>query len=152
MPDIVDAQTRKRMMAGIGSKDTKPELVIRKGLHALGFRYRLHPRHLPGKPDIYLPRYSAAIFINGCFWHGHDCHLFKLPSTRKEFWLTKLRQNKARDERVVAMLHEANVRTLLIWECALRGRTRLGAEATVQSTAEWIKGGSMTHEIAGEAK
>ncbi len=86
MPDIVDAQTRSRMMAGIRSTNTRPELAIRKALHAAGFRYRLHPRDVPGKPTWRLPRYRAAVFVHGCFWHGHDCPLFRLPDTRREFW------------------------------------------------------------------
>ena len=79
MPDIVDSATRSRMMAGIRSTNTRPEVTIRKALHAKGFRYRLHLRNVPGKPDMAFPRYRAALFVNGCFWHGHDCHLFRLP-------------------------------------------------------------------------
>jgi len=85
MVDIVDTATRSKMMAGITSKNTKPEILIRKSLHSLGYRYRLHQKGLPGKPDMVLPKYHSVIFINGCFWHGHNCHLFKMPTTRKEF-------------------------------------------------------------------
>ena len=95
MPDIVDSATRSRMMAGIRSTNTRPELAIRKALHAAGFRYRLHPRDVPGKPDMAFARYRAAVFVNGCFWHGHDCPLFRLPDTRREFWSAKIERNRA---------------------------------------------------------
>jgi DNA mismatch endonuclease (patch repair protein) len=85
MTDIADKATRSRIMSGICGKNTKPEILIRKGLHALGFRCRLHSPKLPGKPDIVLPKYKAIILVNGCFWHSHNCYLFKWPSTIKEF-------------------------------------------------------------------
>ena len=100
MVDVVDSATRSRMMAGIRSKSTQPELTIRKALHAQGFRYRLHPGNVPGHPDIALPRYRAAVFVNGCFWHGHDCQLFHFPATRPEFWREKIARNRLRDARV----------------------------------------------------
>ncbi len=90
MPDVVSRAKRGEMMSGIRGKNTKPELVIRSALHRAGYRFRLHTRSLPGKPDLVLPKYRAAIFVNGCFWHGHDCHLFKWPGTRKDFWRAKI--------------------------------------------------------------
>lgn len=89
MSDKVSSEVRKRMMSNIRSKNTKPELILRKGLHQLGFRFRLHHRQLPGKPDMVFPKYRAVIFDHGCFWHGHQCHLFKWPATREEFWYQK---------------------------------------------------------------
>lgn len=124
LADVVSPATRSRMMSGIRGKDTKPELAIRRGLHALGFRYRLHARDLPGKPDIVLPRWRAVIFVHGCFWHGHDCHLFKWPKTRTEFWRQKITTNRQNDEKAVAALHAQGWRVLIVWECALKGRTR----------------------------
>lgn len=88
------------MMAGIRGKDTKPELVVRRGLHALGFRFRLHDRALSGKPDMVLPRWRAVIFIHGCFWHAHDCPLFRWPGTRQDFWRQKIGRNQERDAEV----------------------------------------------------
>lgn len=85
MADIVDPETRRRMMSGIRGRDTKPELLVRKMLHHRGFRYRLNVSSLPGKPDIVLPKYHAAVFVNGCFWHGHHCHLFKWPATQADW-------------------------------------------------------------------
>ena len=111
----VDKETRSRMMSGIHGKNTKPEMLIRKGLHALGFRYRLHSLKLPGKPDIILPKYRAIILINGCFWHAHNCHLFKWPSTRKEFWEAKILSNKKRDLENLKQYSDAGWKTLVIW-------------------------------------
>lgn len=150
MADIVTAEVRSRMMSGIRGTNTKPELLLRKGLHALGFRFRLHDRSLPGKPDIVLPRYKAVIFAHGCFWHGHDCHLFKWPSTRPEFWQAKIARNRAVDERTDAALTEAGWRQAVVWECALKGKTRLPLEDVIQSCAEWLRSDRPRLEIRGE--
>lgn len=147
--DIVDAATRSRMMAGIRGKDTKLELVVRRGLHALGFRYRLHDPSLPGKPDVVLPRWRAAIQIHGCFWHGHDCQLFRWPGTRQEFWRTKIGRNVERDREVEASLDHAGWRVLTVWECALKGSGRIGADAVVEITAGWLRSDERTGEIRG---
>lgn len=149
MPDIVDAETRSRMMSGIRSAHTKPELAVRRALHAGGFRYRLHPRNLPGKPDMAFPRYRAAVFVNGCFWHGHDCPLFRLPGTRREFWSAKIERNRQRDGEVRQQLREAGWRTLTIWECAIRGRRALGLASVIADTTEWLRDGIASHEMRG---
>lgn len=149
MADIVAAEVRSRMMSGIRGTNTKPELLLRKGLHAMGFRFRLHDRSLPGKPDIVLPRYNAVIFAHGCFWHGHDCHLFKWPSTRPEFWQAKIARNRAVDERTDAALTEAGWRQAIVWECALKGKTRLPLEDVIQSCAEWLRSDQPRLEIRG---
>lgn len=149
MADVVDAATRSRMMSGIRGKNTKPELAIRLGLHARGFRYRLHPKNVPGKPDLWLPKYRAAIFIHGCFWHGHDCSLFKMPGTRQDFWKTKIDTNRIRDARVAELLAADGFRRLEVWECALRGPGRIGLEETLARTAEWLRGEEVRFEIRG---
>lgn len=149
MTDIVDAATRSRMMSGIRSKDTKPELIVRKGLHRLGFRYRLHSSSLPGKPDLVFPKYRAVIFVNGCFWHGHDCHLFHMPGTRREFWSEKINGNKKRDREVLAKLEQESWRILQIWECAIKGKERVGIEAITDAAANWLKGDSNFLDIRG---
>lgn len=149
MVDIVTAEVRSRMMSGIRGSNTKPEILLRKGLHALGFRFRLHDRSLPGKPDIVLPRYKAVIFAHGCFWHGHDCHLFKWPSTRPEFWQAKIARNRAVDERTEAALSEAGWRQAIVWECALKGKTRLPLEEVLLACAEWLKSDRPRLEIRG---
>lgn len=151
MVDIVDKQTRSRMMAGISGKNTKPELQIRKALHALGYRYKLHASNLPGRPDVVLPKYRTAILINGCFWHGHDCHLFKMPGTRTEFWSAKINGNIARDKLVRKSLLAASWRVLTIWECALKGKTRIGLEEVTDRVTSWLPSKSDCLEIRGEA-
>ena len=151
MADVVDAATRSRMMSGIRGKNTKPELLVRTGLHALGFRYRLHPREIPGKPDLWLPKYKAAIFVHGCFWHGHACCLFKLPGTRQDFWQAKIDTNRRRDAAVDNMLAERQIRRLEIWECAFRGPGRIGLEETLARAAEWLRGNEARGQIRGTA-
>jgi DNA mismatch endonuclease (patch repair protein) len=150
--DIVDAATRSRMMAGIKGKNTKPELVVRRGLHALGFRYLLHDRRLPGKPDMVLPRWQATIFVHGCFWHGHDCPLFRWPGTRQDFWRQKIGRNQERDAEVEAELDRTGWRVLKIWECSMKGTGRIGVEAVLPLAAEWLHSGTMTGEIRGTVR
>jgi DNA mismatch endonuclease, patch repair protein len=137
MVDVVSPATRSRMMAGIKGKNTKPELVLRRALHAKGLRYRLHSKSVPGKPDMVFPRYRAAVFVNGCFWHGHDCKYFKMPMTRTEFWEQKINTNRARDTVVTKRLKEEGWHQLTVWECSLRGK---GSAAVVASqVAKWLK-------------
>ncbi|MEX0959540.1 MAG: DNA mismatch endonuclease Vsr [Burkholderiales bacterium] len=139
MADIVDRATRSRMMSGIRSRDTRPERVIRSLLHRSGFRFRLHPTNIPGRPDIALPKYRAAIHIHGCFWHGHDCSLFRMPATRKQFWKDKIGRNRARDDQVIAATLEIGWRHLTVWECAFRGPDQLGLGKTGNRICKWIK-------------
>lgn len=117
-------------MQAIKAKDTKPELLVRKFLHAQGFRYRLHSRHLPGTPDIVLPKYRTVIFIHSCFFHGHDgCKYFVIPKTRTEWWQEKIAGNKRNDAKSAAALIEAGWRVLVVWECELKPAVREGALA-----------------------
>ncbi|NQU58453.1 MAG: DNA mismatch endonuclease Vsr [Rhodospirillales bacterium] len=150
MPDVVDKATRSRMMAGIRGKNTKPELIIRRGLHRLGYRYRLHDKRLPGKPDLVFPMYNAVIQVQGCFWHGHDCHLFKWPSTRRNFWKAKILGNKERDTRNLIALKERGWRTLNIWECALKGPARLPIDELLTDASCWLKSDVGAGSIAGK--
>lgn len=112
------------MMSGIRAKDTRPEMFIRLRLHALGFRYRIHVKDIPGKPDIVLPKHRALIVVHGCFWHGHHCRYFKLPQTRQEFWQQKIASNMARDSRDLAQQLAMGWRVLTVWECAVRANMR----------------------------
>lgn len=137
-------------MSGIHGKDTKPELMIRKGLHARGFRYRLHSRKVDGKPDLILPKYRATVFVHGCFWHSHHCHLFKMPSTRTGFWSAKLARNRQRDGDVLAALHETGWRVLLIWECALKGKNRFDLKTVLDIASDWIRSDQSEGEISGK--
>jgi len=147
--DVVSPEKRSQMMAGIRSKDTKPEIIIRKALHARGFRYRLHSKNIPGKPDLVLKKYNAVIFIHGCFWHRHDCHLFKWPSTRKEFWKKKIEGNVERDRKNRKLLQEQGWRIATIWECALKGKTKLDPDVFVDRLSEWILSGGDSITIEG---
>ena len=138
------------MMAGIRGKNTKPELMIRKALHARGFRYRIHCKDLPGNPDMCFPKYRAVIFVHGCFWHGHDCHLFRWPKTRPEFWRTKIDRNREVDARAMAELAAAGWRVGPVWECALKGRERLKLDDILCSLEEWLRSDESTLAFGGE--
>lgn len=138
MADVVDPATRSRMMSGIRGKNTKPELMIRKALHARGFRYRLHC-DLPGRPDICLPKHRAVIFVQGCFWHGHDCHLFKWPSTRPEFWREKIGRNREVDRAAADGLLATGWRVAIVWECALKGREKKTLAAVTDGLVDWLR-------------
>lgn len=137
------------MMAGIRGKDTRPEMILRRGLHARGFRFRLNDRRLPGSPDLVFPGRRAAVFVHGCFWHGHACPLFRLPATRQEFWRAKIEGNATRDKAAESALLADGWRVLTIWECALKGRGRLPAETVLDRAAEWLVNGPAREEIAG---
>jgi DNA mismatch endonuclease, patch repair protein len=139
MADVVSADVRSRMMSGIRGKNTKPEMIIRRGLHARGFRYILHDKRLPGKPDLVLPKYRAVIFINGCFWHGHNCHLFKWPKTRPKFWLRKIERNREIDQTAVATLKGYEWRCCVVWECALKSPSRLLEGDVVKRISKWLR-------------
>lgn len=148
MADIVDKATRSQMMAGIRGRDTQPELAIRRGLHGCGFRYRLSS-NLPGRPDLVFPARKAVIFVHGCFWHRHDCPLFKWPSTRKAFWRTKIDGNHARDQRVRERLLEEGWRVLTVWECALKGAHRRPINDLIERISRWLRGRLRCSEIRG---
>lgn len=139
MTDVVDAATRSRMMAGIKGKNTKPELFLRRALHAEGFRYRLHDTKLPGRPDIVLPKYNAVVMVNGCFWHGHDCLLFKWPSSNVDFWRNKIESNMVRDQKNILSLHTHGWRVATVWECSLRGRSASEQASVISKVADWIR-------------
>lgn len=149
MPDTVSRETRSRMMSGIRAKDTQPEMLIRKALHARGFRYRLHVANMPGRPDMVFPRYRAVILAHGCFWHGHDCALFRLPGSRRAFWEAKICRNRERDQEVDRELAADGWRRLAVWECAMRGRGRLPHQELVARIEEWLKGSESFREIRG---
>lgn len=114
-------EQRRRNMSAVKGKDTKPEILVRKWLHAAGYRFRLHVKDLPGKPDIVLPKYKTVIFVNGCFWHQHQgCQHSKLPETNKQFWEDKLKKNVERDERNYQKLKDLGWSVRLIWECEVK--------------------------------
>jgi DNA mismatch endonuclease (patch repair protein) len=136
MTDVLTNEQRSRNMAAIRGKNTKPEMRVRSLLHSLGYRFRLHRKDLPGKPDIVLPKYQTAVFVHGCFWHSHDCRYGRvMPATRPEFWAEKRRRNVERDERMQRELEAAGWRVLTVWECETRMmealETRLKADLSI---------------------
>ena len=136
MVDIVDKATRSRMMAGIRGRDTKPEMLLRKALHRRGFRFRLHARDAPGRPDLLLPRYRAAIFVHGCFWHRHiGCRYATTPATNPEFWQRKFDSNVERDQRDLKALEAAGWRVAIAWECGFKS---IGRDAMADILAGWL--------------
>src|SRR5690606_11797375 len=146
MADIVDQQTRSRMMAGIRGKDTRPELALRRALHARGFRFRLHSKIVPGRPDLVLAKYGAVVFVHGCFWHRHEgCRYATTPARGAEFWRKKFAANVARDKAVRAALREEGWRVATIWECAPRKPEQVAVAADLLST--WLRAGTDTLEI-----
>ena len=149
MADIVNRATRSRMMSGIRGKDTKPEILLRRGLFSRGFRFRIHVRHLPGKPDIVFPRYKAVVLAHGCFWHGHDCLLFKWPTSNVKFWRTKIEKNHEVDAAARSSMEHLGWRILTVWECALKGPTRIPMEEVLDEAAQWLKRGYGSFEIKG---
>lgn len=128
-------------MSRISGRNSKPEMLIRRGLHSLGLRYRLHDRALPGRPDLVFPRYRAVVFVHGCFWHAHRCMLSKLPTTRVEFWRRKLTDNARRDEAAITALWASGWRVLVIWECALRGPGRAKMDSVLGRASRYIREG-----------
>lgn len=145
MPEKIDPETRSRMMSGIRGTNTKPELQVRSGLHAAGFRFRLHVRGLPGRPDVVLPKWRAVVFAHGCFWHGHvGCSYFRVPKTRTEFWTAKISGNTQRDARSMQALQDAGWRVAVVWECALR----TDPAAAIAELSQFIRSDSSYIEIA----
>ena len=123
--------------------------MVRKALFAKGFRFRLHCKELSGKPDIVFPKYRAAVFVHGCFWHGHNCHLFKWPKTRSEFWREKIGKNRKNDELALANLADADWRVLILWECALKGKERRDFDEIIDQVTDWLLGDTRVFEIRG---
>jgi len=138
------------MMSGIGGKNTRPERLIRSELHRRGFRFRIHYSNLPGKPDIVFPKHKAIITVHGCFWHGHHCHLFKWPSSNPEFWRNKIEENISRDSGNLEKYKAAGWRVLVIWECAVKGKSRLEPETLMNTIEEWIRSDDPFVEIQGD--
>lgn len=136
MVDVVDRITRSRMMAGIRGKDTKPELLLRRALHGMGLRYRLHVSGLPGRPDIVLPKYRAAIEIRGCFWHRHaDCAFATTPASNIPFWTSKFSETVKRDQRNLEALRKLGWRVAIVWECSIRED---GGEGIARKLSKWL--------------
>ena len=149
MTDNISPEKRSEVMSRVRSKDTTPELLIRKGLHAQGFRYRLHAKDMPGKPDLVFPRYKSVILIHGCFWHGHSCHLYRFPKSNTDYWKRKIARNITRDVTNRQLLYDKGWRVLIIWECAIKGRERLEFKNVVELAAAWLRSANSITEIKG---
>ncbi|WP_282568772.1 very short patch repair endonuclease [Bosea sp. AS-1] len=142
----MDQQTRSRMMSGIRGKNTNPELVVRRALHAHGFRFRLHSMKVHGRPDLVLPRHRAVVFVHGCFWHRHaGCRYATSPSTRSEFWQAKFEANVARDRDIRGKLLEDGWRVATVWECALRKPDQVAISTALLS--DWLRSDEREIEI-----
>lgn len=143
MADRLDPEARSRLMSRIRGKDTAPELAVRRALHAAGFRFRLHRRDLPGTPDLVLPKWRVAVFVHGCFWHGHGCPQGRLPKSREDYWHPKIAANRARDGRKAAELEAAGWRVFAVWECETRD-----AAAVAARLAAFLKGNESDRQPA----
>jgi DNA mismatch endonuclease, patch repair protein len=143
MADVHSKEVRSFNMSRIRSKDTKPEMLVRRFLHANGFRYRLHDKRLPGRPDIVLPKYNTVIFIHGCFWHGHEgCKYYVVPRTKTEWWLNKINLNIANDKKSLQALGDTGWNVLHIWECELK---KNNIESTLQKIMKRLSDKQLIH-------
>lgn len=147
--DFVDSITRSRMMAAVRGRNTSPELVLRRALYALGFRYRLHARDLPGCPDIVLPKWNTVVQVHGCFWHGHRCNRFSWPKQNASFWRSKILRNRFVDRRAERALAALGWHVLVVWECAVRGMDPKRVSRVATSVAREIRSSGDRH-LAGE--
>ncbi len=138
MVDVLTPEQRRLNMSRIRGRDTKPEMLLRRGLHARRLRFRLHRRDLPGCPDLVFPRFHAVVFVHGCFWHGHSCRMFKMPATRVGFWREKIDGNRKRDRRAQVKLSQDQWRVFTVWECALRGPGRQEIGTVIDGIVRWL--------------
>lgn len=148
MADVVTSEVRSHMIASIRASNTSPELFMRRGLHRLGFRFRLDVRSLPRRPDLVFPKYQAVLFVHGCFWHRHNCHLFKWPASRVEFWRDKLEANAARDRRTLGDLRAMDWRVGIVWECAIKSKRKWMTEEIFSESALWLRSDESSLEIS----
>lgn len=152
MADVVDKTTRSRMMSGIQGKNTRPEMFLRKGLHAMGYRFRLHVKDIPGSPDLVFPKYRALVVVHGCFWHGHGCRYSKMPSTNSDFWRDKIESNKLRDARVLNLQILSGWRCLIVWECSVRKCLKQSPSGSLlRMVSLWLKSHSKQASIDEDA-
>ena len=149
-PDPLNPEQRRLNMSRIRGRDTTPELTLRKALYARGCRYRLNVKDLPGTPDLVFQKRRVVIFVNGCFWHGHDCPRGVIPGTNTEFWEKKIQGTQSRDQVAEAMLRLAGWRVLRVWECALRGRAKLDLGDVIDEVVEWFEKTESLHDISGK--
>lgn len=150
MADVLTPAQRRLNMSRIRGRDTRPELLLRKALHAHGLRYRLNVRTLPGRPDLVFPAARAIVFMHGCFWHRHECDRFRWPDTRRDFWAGKLTRNAERDTRALNELNALGWRTLVVWECALTGPGRFDIGRVAELAAHFVRSHRLTAQISAK--
>lgn len=150
--DPLTPDQRRFAMSRVRGKDTRPEMILRRALHAQGLRYRLHGSKLPGRPDLVFAGRRAVIFVHGCFWHGHDCPLFRLPATRTDFWAEKIARNQARDVDAGARLLADGWRVLTVWECSMRGPGRRDLTDVAVVAKDFLSGADISADIAGDVR
>lgn len=138
MADIMSASDRRERMRAVKQRDTEPELALRRGLHRLGLRYRLHSEGLPGRPDLVFPRFGVAVFVHGCYWHGHSCRAGRLPTSNIEYWTAKIAANVQRDRRKTRQLRQLGWRVLVVWECEVSNAAKCAG--TVRRVARRVIG------------
>lgn len=149
MADVLTQAQRHINMSRIRGRDTQPEMILRRGLHRRGLRYRLHRKDLPGKPDLVFPASKVVILVHGCFWHMHDCQRFKWPATRKEFWRAKIQTNHERDRNTLEELRAAGWRVQIVWECALRGSGRRSLDEVLDLCEGFFEEDKSLAEVGG---
>lgn len=147
MTDVHNAEQRSFNMSRVRSKNTGPEVRLRKALFARGLRYRLHVSELPGKPDMVFPRYKAVVFVHGCFWHVHDCPRFSWPATNQDFWKTKLERNQTNDQSHLDQLQRQGWRVMVVWECSLVGKGKYPLEQVADAVVSWLRGSESSGQI-----
>jgi DNA mismatch endonuclease (patch repair protein) len=145
--DTVDRQTRSKIMASVGQKDTGAELLLRRAIHKIGLRYRLHDRSLPGSPDLVFRRSHAVVFVHGCYWHSHGCYKSTVPKSRRTFWTDKFTANEQRDERNSQLLLQSGWRIMIVWECTLLGKNALPAHEVARHVRAWLLGVDTRGEV-----
>ena len=143
--DKISKEKRSYVMSKVKSKNTVPELVLRKKLHHLGLRYKLHDAKLPGKPDLVFPKYKAVIFVHGCFWHGHNCGRTGIPKNNRDYWIEKIERNKRNDNEHIKVLKKANWRTMTVWECVIEGKRKMAIDDLAALIRAWL----LSTEVSG---
>ena len=150
MADRISTEHRSWNMSRIGARNTKPERIIRSYLHRSGIRFRLYSKKLPGTPDLVLAKFKTVIFVNGCFWHGHNCKGFKWPRQNREIWRKKINDNINRDKRNYMLLNDLNWRVLTVWECAVRDKKAVDIEDCINRILSWLYSNAAEGNIPGK--
>jgi DNA mismatch endonuclease (patch repair protein) len=147
MADVLTTEQRRICMSSIRRENTAPELLLRSALHKAGLRFRLHDKKLSGSPDIVLPKFHAILLVHGCFWHSHGCYKSTIPDTRRDFWVNKLMANQERDTRNIKQLQNQGWRVMVVWECALKGKTSFPGQIVAETVKTWLYSSKSSREI-----